>query len=207
MTLFPAISNHLPQIELLAADLPAERMAALDSLGEAMQTMLDAGKSLSLVFICTHNSRRSHLAQIWAQALAAELDIPLTAYSGGTEATAFHPNAVSAMKELGFEVEIGVPGNNPRYHVRFSAQHPPLELWSKHFSDAANPSSEFIAVMTCGEADEACPFVPGATRRISLPYEDPKASDGTGKEAEVYAARSLQIASELLLAFRRVAAN
>lgn len=206
MTLFPDIATHLPHLEQLAAALPEDRIAALDSLSEAMRAKTGSAEPLSLVFICTHNSRRSHLAQIWAQALAAHLQLPLRAFSGGTEATAFNPNAVNAMKGLGFEVEEAVSGVNPRYQVRFSLEHPPMELWSKHFSDSANPASGFIAVMTCGEADEACPFVPGAAFRISLPYEDPKKSDGSGREPEVYRERSLQIASELLYAFGKAGA-
>jgi arsenate reductase len=57
--------------------------------------------------------------------------------------------------------------------------------------------------MTCTHADENCPFIPGATR-ISLPYEDPKAFDGTPEEEAIYAERCRQIARELLFAFSQV---
>mgnify|MGYP000733479600 CR=1 FL=1 len=61
---------------------------------------------IALNFICTHNSRRSHLAQIWAATAAYYYAIPnIQTFSGGTEATAFNPRAVAAMERAGFKIE------------------------------------------------------------------------------------------------------
>jgi hypothetical protein len=72
------------------------------------------------------------------------------------------------------------------------------------YADAANPQREFCAIMTCSQADEACPNVAGAANRIAIPYEDPKAADGTPEEAAVYDERCAQIARETLYAFSLV---
>ena len=50
--------------------------------------------------------------------------------------------------------------------------------FSKHYGDPANPQQGFAALMVCGEADAACPFVKGAALRVSMPYLDPKIYDG-----------------------------
>ena len=79
-----------------------------------------------------------------------------------------------------------------------------MRCWSKVFGDDANPSANFVAVMTCQSADEACPFVPGAQLRVALPYVDPEASDGTEREAAAYDERCAQIAREMLYLFSEV---
>lgn len=158
-----------------------------------------------LVFICTHNSRRSHIAQIWAQTAAAYFNAEnVVAYSGGTEATAFNPRAVSAMRNLGFEIESNTAEENPHYIVRYSDTHPSFEVFSKKHDDVANPSSGFAAIMTCTHADENCPVVAGASFRISLPFDDPKDYDGTNRESIVYHQRSLEIGREILYAFSQI---
>lgn len=155
----------------------------------------------SLTFICTHNSRRSHFGQIWAAVAAAWYGVEgVKTYSGGTEATAFNPRAVAALERAGFRVE-DPGGENPIYRVSFSENEPALECFSKVYDHPANPSQDFITVMTCSEADENCPFIPGATLRVPLTYEDPKEADGTPEEAARYDERCRQIAVEMFYAF------
>lgn len=152
----------------------------------------------------THNSRRSHLAQIWAQAAALHYRVPgVEVYSGGTEATAFNPRAVAALRRAGFDIQASADGNgsNPRYLVRFGGRSEPLECFSKIYSQPPNPQADFCAVMTCSEADRNCPLVAGATVRIALPYDDPKAFDGNPQESAAYDERCRQIAREMLYVF------
>ncbi|MEO9872329.1 arsenate-mycothiol transferase ArsC [Ekhidna sp.] len=153
-----------------------------------------------LNFICTHNSRRSHLSQVWAQVFAHYFGIEAATYSGGTEATAFHPNAVAALRRAGLEITDG-EGINPKYTVEFAEGVKPMICFSKTFDDAINPQKDFAAVMTCSEADSDCPFVHGASKRIKLFYEDPKVSDGTSDELKTYDKRCAQIASEMKYVF------
>jgi protein-tyrosine-phosphatase len=180
------------------------RKAELEPLTAYIQSRIQKNQPVQLTFICTHNSRRSHFAQIWAQVGAWWYGIPdVKTFSGGTEVTAFNPKAVRAIEAAGFSVEKTGDENNPLYLVRYSDSQPPLRAFSKMFDQGGNPAGDFAAVMTCTHADENCPFIPGATR-ISLPYEDPKASDGTPEEEAIYAERCRQIARELLFAFSQV---
>lgn len=181
--------------------IPSERQDVLRQIARFIET-----HSVSnLVFICTHNSRRSHIAQIWSEAAAGYFNIKnVSAFSGGTEATAFNPRAVDALRNLGFRIDPTDPGINPHYTVRYSDTHPAFDVFSKTYDSKGNPAKDFAAIMTCTHADENCPVVHGASARISLPYDDPKDFDGTHLETTMYKERSLEIGREILFAFSQV---
>jgi arsenate reductase (thioredoxin) len=167
--------------------------------------VMNQGKSVqqaSLVYICTHNSRRSHFGQVWAQAAAHYYGFNhVKTYSGGTEATAFHPNAIQALRSMGFRIQSDGAPVNPNYDVYFSDAAASVVCFSKRYDDATNPQMGFCAVMTCTDADEHCPFIPGAQVRVATPYEDPKAFDGTELQDIMYLERARQIARECLYLF------
>jgi arsenate reductase (thioredoxin) len=186
-------------------EISPERKALLEKLSTYIQQRIDGGKSVQLVYICTHNSRRSHFGQIWAQAAAAYYQIAnVQTYSGGTEATAFHPNAIAAFQRVGFRVEKTDDSKNPRYKVFHSDEKEPIICFSKTYDDAANPKTEFAAIMTCSDAEENCPFIPGVDLRIGTTYNDPKAFDGTPQQDEKYSERCRQIALECLFVFSKI---
>lgn len=188
-----------------AYGIPEERKRLLDDLAAFISGKRGAGESAELTFICTHNSRRSQMGQLWAAAAAAHFGVEgVSTYSGGTEVSAFDPRAVTAIRQTGFVLEER-GGDNPRYQVRFDAAGPAMECFSKMYDDPVNPSEGFAAVMTCSEADEACPVVSGAALRAPIRYDDPKVADGTPKEAAAYDERCRQIATEMLYLFSRVA--
>jgi len=205
--MYPKLEKSIKEIKGQIGEIPDERKEELDALAEFIQTKVDKNETAKLTFICTHNSRRSHMSQIWAATAAADYGLgdKVATYSGGTEATAFNPRAVKAMKVLGFQIE-AEGEDNPVYTVTYADEGPKLKCWSKVFEDLANPSQGFAAVMTCSHADEACPIVPGAEARFSIPYEDPKAADNTPEEAERYLERSRQIASEMFYIFSKIKA-
>ena len=185
--------------------IPADRRAALERLAAHVRTLRSEDRPTRIMFICTHNSRRSHMAQIWAQIAAAHHGIEgVETFSGGTEATAFHPQAVAALQRAGLRIDRTTEGDNPVYEVRDRTGGPAMRAYSKVFDEDPNPVEDFCAVMTCSQADEDCPVIPGAALRVAVPYEDPKLSDGTGRETEVYDERCRQIARELLYLFSRV---
>jgi arsenate reductase len=189
--------------------IPDDRKQELKKIALFVKTKLKSKESADLLFICTHNSRRSHMGQIWAATAAAYYGVAgVRTFSGGTEATAFNPRAVAALQRAGFKIE----GNsstekNPHYRVTFADSLPAIESFSKKFEDKTNPQSNFAAVMTCAQADKNCPTVPGAALRIPLHYEDPKASDGTPEETATYDARARQIATEMFYLFSQVSAQ
>jgi arsenate reductase (thioredoxin) len=205
MKLLEQLTPYVQELEQEFGQIPAERKQLLARLADYARSKQTAGQAAQFNFICTHNSRRSHLSQIWAQAAAAYYDIDgVHCYSGGTEATAFNPRAVKAMQEAGFRITPLAQGDNPRYAVHFAEGAAPLQAWSKRFDDAANPSSSFCAVMTCSDADENCPLVPGLELRLPITYDDPKNFDGTPQEAQKYGERVRQIGREMLYAFSLV---
>jgi hypothetical protein len=198
------LSSYIITVLERLPDLELKRIQQLEPLSLYIFNKISQGEAAALNFICTHNSRRSHLGQIWLQMAAAYYDIALVvAYSGGTEETAFNPRAVAALQRAGFAVEAGT-GENPRYKISSSLGNLHLVSFSKKYDHVENPKKEFCAVMTCSEADEACPVIFGANLRIKLLYEDPKSADGTDHERTAYDARCFQIATEMFYVMKQV---
>ena len=182
-----------------------DRRALLEELAAYVRNRRKANEPASLIFICTHNSRRSHFAHIWAAAAADHTGRKgVVTYSGGTEATAFNPRAVNALRNVGFEIEGNEKASNPRYRVKFATTLPPLIAFSKRFDEPENPRENFAAIMTCSQADAACPVVPGAHARFLISFEDPKEFDDTDTEESAYEERCRQIAREMMYAFSKV---
>ena len=200
---FETIEKEIKQLDVTT--ISEDRKPILQLLIDFIQNKINNKTIINLNFICTHNSRRSHLSQVWAQALAAYYNIEnVFTYSGGTETTALFPSAAIALETSGFNIEKLSDEDNPIYSIKYSEIKHPIIGFSKTFDTTFNPSSEFAAIMTCDSANEACPFVPGSEKRIPLTYEDPKAFDNTPQQAEKYKVRSLQIATELKYVFSKL---
>ena len=200
-TLLASVEERIEEYEQIDRD----RRVKLEDLAERIKSGLSGIDPVEIIFICTHNSRRSHMSQLWAQLAAGYFGVDrVRCYSGGTEATAFHPWAVKTMRESGFQIKTRIPGANPVYQVQFPGAGRDDRVFSKKYIDPPNPARNYIAVMTCSDADEACPIVHGAESRFSIPYEDPRVFDGTGNEREEYAERNRQIAREMLYLFSRI---
>jgi arsenate reductase len=186
-------------------EMTPDRKKVLQPLVDFIQQKVTEGKEINLNFICTHNSRRSHLAQIWAQAAASYFSIPgIHCYSGGTETTALFPKIAETLAEQGFTIFSLAEINNPVYAVKYDDNSMPVIGFSKKYDNHFNPVSGFAAIMTCSQADDGCPFIPGAEKRIPITFEDPKLSDNTPAQAAVYAERSLQIATEMFYVFSKI---
>ena len=203
MALYENLNQFVSDLD--TTSIAAERKQTLSPLVEYIQEKLDKNQSIRLNLICTHNSRRSHLSQVWAQTIASYFGINnVNCYSGGTEATALFPMVASTLLNSGFEINMLSEGKNPVYGIKFSENEHPVICFSKKMDDDFNPKSDFAAIMTCSQADEGCPFVPGAEKRIPITYDDPKAFDGTPEQAEKYKERSLQIATEMFYVFSQI---
>ncbi len=188
---------------LKTSDISADRKAVLDPLVKYLHAATHL--PLQLVFICTHNSRRSHLAQVWSQAMAAHYgQFSFHAYSGGTEVTAIQPFILEVLRTAGFQTIQLSEGNNPVWAIKFGTNQPPLIGFSKAYQHEINPTKDYAAVMTCDQANETCPFIPGADQRIAITYADPKAYDHTDEVLNRYTATSLQIAKEMKYIFKQL---
>ena len=201
--LFPAIENTINTLDF--ETITVVRKSTLQPLIDYIQTKVIHQEDIRLNFICTHNSRRSHLTQVWAQTAAAHFKIKnVFCYSGGTETTALFPMVAETLEQSGFDIKTIASGNNPIYVIKFGANELPIIGYSKTYEDPFNPQSQFAAIMTCSQADGGCPFIAGAEKHIPITYEDPKAFDNTPQQFEKYQERSLQIATELFYVFSQI---
>ena len=186
---------HLPQ------NIPSRRLAILNQLAHWVSEQ-PLTKPTDIMIICTHNSRRSQMGQIWLQAAAWHFELQnVRAWSGGTEGTAFYASALSALRKQGVSIVKTESDNgihsNPTYRVQLQDNRPSFYALSTPYMHPMNPNSGFAAVLVCDTADQGCPVVQGAAARFALPYVDPKISDGSAEEAQVYSIRSLEIGTEM----------
>lgn len=200
----------LPELESVVSNfkfdiITSDRKGILQPLIDYIQDKHNTQSEIRLNLICTHNSRRSHLSQVWAQTAAAYYGLKnVFCYSGGTEATALFPMVAETLKYTGFKVQVIAEGNNPIYAIKYSDNEHPVIGFSKTYDHEFNPSSTFVAIMTCSQADGGCPFIPGAEKRIPITFDDPKAFDNTPQQVEKYKERSLQIATEMFYVFSQI---
>jgi arsenate reductase len=203
--LFPNIDAFIGTLN--NESISPERKLILQPLIAFIQNKVSTHQEVRLNFICTHNSRRSHLTQIWAQTMASYFSIKnVSCYSGGTENTTVYPMVISTLQNTGFQINSISQGGNPVYSVKFAQNQHPVIAFSKKLDAEFNPKSEFAAIMTCSQADGGCPFISGAESRIPITYDDPKAFDNTPFQSEKYQERSLQIATELFYIFSQIKA-
>jgi arsenate reductase len=203
----PILFSEIEKIikELNPQTITNERKAVLQLLTDFIQSKASNNQEIRINFICTHNSRRSHLSQVWAQTMANYFNLKnVFCYSGGTEATALFPIVAETLQNSGFQIKTISKNENPVYSIKYSDNEHPVIGFSKKLDDDFNPKSEFVAIMTCSQADGGCPFIAGAEKRISITFEDPKVFDNTPQQAEKYNERSLQIATELFHVFSQI---
>jgi hypothetical protein len=203
--LLPALRPYVTEVAAELDTLPAERKAVLRQIATDVSARRKAGQPAYLTFICTHNSRRSHMSQLWAQTAAYYYGLhQVQAYSGGTEVTACNCRTITAMRRVGFEITDLTTGDNPIYSVRYAADRRPLLAYSKRYDADDNPKQEFIALMTCSAADKSCPQVNGAIRRYAIHYVDPRLCDDTPTETQAYNERCREIAREMFFLMAEV---
>ncbi|MDX1774786.1 arsenate reductase [Oceanihabitans sediminis] len=203
----PTLFSNIEQVikELNPKTVSPERKVVLQPLTDYIQSKVSKQQDIRLNFICTHNSRRSHFSQVWAQTMANYFHIKnVFCYSGGTKATALYPMVAETLRKSGFQINEISQNKNTVYSIKYAENEHPIIGYSKKLEDDFNPKSEFAAIMTCDSANEACPFVPGAEKRIPITFEDPKAFDNTPQQEEKYKERSLQIANELFYIFSQI---
>jgi hypothetical protein len=203
--LLPALATYVDGVAHELDAVPAERKVILDEIAATMVGRLEGGHDADLTFICTHNSRRSHMSQIWAQTAARYYGLDkVRAYSGGTQETCCNPRTITAMRRAGFTVEDATTGENPVYLVRYADDRPPVRAYSKRYNSDDNPKEGFIALMTCSAADKSCPVVEGAVARYAIHYVDPKLCDDLPTEATAYNQRCREIAREMFYIMAQV---
>lgn len=203
--MYQIVENYIDELVQEFDLIPSERKEILEKITNYIALKSSDNGSVNLIYICTHNSRRSHFGQIWAHVAADYYHISnVKTFSGGTEATAFNQHAIQALNRVGFKIEQMDVTENPTYHVMHSDEYTPSICFSKVYDHQLNPKENFSAIMTCGDAEENCPFIPGVELRIGTTYEDPKAFDNTAQQDEKYDERCRQIAREAMYVFSKI---
>ena len=203
--MYSTIKSYCDSLTKQFDTISISRKNLLEKISDYIRSKKMENKPVNLVYICTHNSRRSHFGQIWASVAANYFHIHnVHAFSGGTEATAFNINSINAIKRIGFDVKKTDDKLNATYHVYFDNTKNPIECFSKVYDDLKNPNKEFAAIMTCSEAEENCPFISGTDLRIGTTYNDPKEFDDTPLQDAKYDERCKLIALETLYVFFKV---
>ncbi len=204
--LAPQVERYVKERQAEIDQIPNERRTELLKISEYIALCQTEKRLAKLLFVCTHNSRRSHLAQLWARIAATHFEVNgVETFSGGTEATAVNTRTVAALRRAGLYITTDdSASSNPKYSVVFSKDETPSICFSKTLTEKPNPTDKFAAIMTCSSADESCPNVMGCELRRSLPYEDPKVADDTPKETVAYDEKSKEIAREMLYVMSRV---
>ncbi|WP_435416550.1 hypothetical protein [Polaribacter aestuariivivens] len=184
--------------------LKEDRKVLLHKISEGIAKEYLKNEVVNLNFICTHNSRRSQLGQVWGFYVANYFNLNINSFSGGTEVTAFYRNTVKTLQKAGFDFQVlDFSHQNPKYEIRFKGSKKSILGFSKRFDHPEN-KEPFIAITTCNNADKNCPFIPSALVRYHLPFEDPKASDGTPEQEKAYLKTNRQIAAEMYFIFNEV---
>lgn len=208
-TLFPAIRTYLQKQEAVLFTVAAVHQASLQKLGAWLKQR--ARQHSDIVIVCTGNSRRSILTSTLGNCIAAYRGWSgVRFHSAGTEPSAFNPRTVTALQQCGLiispkgsQAQVGKGGGkNPHYRVQWGkAASSEMVEYSKALGDVSLPGKDFAVVMVCTEADHTCPTVEGALLRLAMPFEDPKAFDGTPREVEEYA-KTRDLIARTLLAMR-----
>ena len=181
-----------------------EREEKLNDIAEQIAKTYKKNTLVNLNFICTHNSRRSQLGQVWGFYAAHYFKLNINTFSGGTEVTAFFRNTVKTLQQVGFKFNvINFSHTNPTYEITFNNTDKTILGFSKRFDNPIN-LEPFIAITTCNNADKNCPFIPTASHRFHLPFVDPKISDDTDLQEETYLKTNKQIAAEVYFIFSKV---
>ncbi|MGX1023184.1 hypothetical protein [Flavobacterium sp. CS20] len=197
-----SIQSLLQQFEKEDHQIDLERKHQIKAIAETLKQQ-HSSKPFQLIFVCTHNSRRSIFGQVWATVLADYYDIALESYSGGTEVSAVNDNAISCLRYLGFDAQKSQNTSNSIVEVNYGNSNV-IKCFSKLYNDAQNPSDNFYAIMLCEQASENCPFIPNALERFNLTYPDPKQFDGTTQQDEKYREVALTIGLELSFLIRQL---
>jgi arsenate reductase len=186
------------------SNISEEREVVLLKIAESIAKEYSINEVVNLNFICTHNSRRSQLGQVWGFYAAQYFNVNINSFSGGTEVTAFYRNTVKTLQKAGFLFHlVDFSHQNPKYQISFEGAKKTIFGFSKLYDNSENRNPS-LAITTCNSADKNCPFIPTATHRFHLPFVDPKHSDGTDKQEETYLKTNKQIAGEIYFIFSQV---
>lgn len=199
-------TEHFFSTALKELHIDENRKQLLTHIANFVVSELKQNNPVNLNYICTHNSRRSQLSNVWSCYAANYFKLnTVESFSGGTSVTCFYRNTVKTLQQTGFVFKLSeFSHHNPVYSIEYENCNKPIVAFSKLYNNEFN-EIPFIAITTCSNADENCPFISEAIQRFHLPFNDPKNFDNTLYTSEKYLEVNKQIAGEIHFIFRSIA--
>ncbi|BDD05230.1 arsenate reductase/protein-tyrosine-phosphatase family protein [Aureibacter tunicatorum] len=205
--LYPSLQQFIENVNKETSHLQPDRIRKLDTLARCIKSTLKLHDKAKIVYVCTHNSRRSQIAQALTEAIAGYYGLNnsmLEVYSGGSQVTSIHSNVIKTLKNIGFRAQKQTNSDNPVYYLEHSINQKGTEFFSKKFDDSKNPKDNYYAIMTCSHAEQNCPIQVGSIFKVSLPFNDPGEYDNTQKENLAYYNCCVELATEINYVFAKV---
>ena len=197
------ITNFISNLDV--SNISKSRKDSINDIINEIKINTRQHKESRLIFICTHNSRRSIFSEVWSQTFIKYYNLNnIYTFSGGTEVSKVYSGVINTFIKNGFKVTNNKNQYNPTYSIYYGKQNSNIKVKSKLYNSSLNPTSNLIAIMNCSSAEKSCPFILGASARIYLPFDDPKESDGSQIEVENYRNTNLEIASSMKYLFMNI---
>ncbi|MBC8111544.1 MAG: hypothetical protein H7Y04_10830, partial [Verrucomicrobia bacterium] len=201
--LLPGLHEYVAEITSKLRDaglIPSYRRLILHDIATYVINNFLENQFSNLLFVCTHNSRRSQLCQVWGQIAAFHYDLPLVkCFSGGLETENVSEKILQTLEHAGFHVDNPETQNvyNPQHKVYYSTEFDYISLFSKPYNDAGNPKNNFCTVMNCTPSGEKYQQIDGSKLNVSLIYQNPKDNDDKPDETQVYKQISYKVSLEM----------
>ena len=168
-----------------------KRKKRLDNIASVINENLN--KTRSIVFLCTHNSRRSQICEVWGKVFAEIYRKKININSAGAFKTVVHSQVYESIVKCGLVVD-------NKKEIFFDKKK--FKLNSKTIDSLT--MKNFIAVMTCSNAEKSCPNDPRSIRNIKMFFNDPRIYDETDKMSREYLNTTIYIAEELNYIFKNI---
>lgn len=175
-----------------------KRLKILDQLMVYLKELVAKKLELNVIFVCTHNSRRSQFAQFWLDTFLHNFGIEnYNIFSAGTVETEVHKNVISVIEHYGFTVTKDSEINNKKYKIALGKGYE-INLFSKEITSVLEAGlGSFVLIFVCDSAYENCPFVIENQKHFSLTFEDPGRYDEDLNALEYYQKCAYKIAAEM----------
>ena len=192
--LFKKVREYSATLENEFDQIPDNHRQSLEQIGDYLLQKLQSNKDAKVLLISRHNSRRSHMGQLWLMTAAEYYGIGNVAtFSGGIEPTELDSRVIRALKKCGFKISTTKRSENPTY-LTSNGPGNSYMVFAKQYNGGQNPTSDFIAVVLSEVVNKKLETIPGADKKVPMLYEDLENFDGSPEEERKYDEGCRQIA-------------
>jgi arsenate reductase (thioredoxin) len=193
------IVEYFKALSKVCEQIPEQKKSRLGDLALYIESKLKSKAHVNMVFFSPTDNSLSHLAQVWAKALAMHYNLEaLDAYSAVKGTMSVNPIIMKIISNYGFEIRKAKNGVNPVYDVKYADKAPVIKLFSKPLDHPENPDERFVAlILNPGDAET---FIPGADFKVPLNYE----INPGEKDEEKYDRICMEIGADIFYMFSRI---